>query len=122
MRGETASVRRHGTAGGPSAPTPVAAGRAARFLLQQVRGRDGMSAATSIPPGANADAEAPGTARTLPANDCAEITLLDLVRAVSEECTSDAEVVATVLHLLASGRARLCGNFRHASLRDLCGS
>jgi hypothetical protein len=49
-----------------------------------------------------------------------EITLLDLVRAVSEECQTEAEVVATVLHLLASGRARLCGSFRAASLRDLC--
>lgn len=79
-----------------------------------------MSAATSIPPGARAGEEVP--ARTLPAHECAEITLLDLVSAVSEECTSEAEVVATVLHLLASGRARLCGNFRHASLRDLCES
>lgn len=48
-----------------------------------------------------------------------EITLLDLVSAVSDECRSEAEVVATVLHLLATGRARLCGNFRSASLREL---
>lgn len=49
-----------------------------------------------------------------------EITLLDLVSAVSDECRSEAEVVATVLHMLATGRARLRGNFRAASLRDLC--
>ena len=49
-----------------------------------------------------------------------EITLLDLVCAVSDECETEAEVVATVLHLLATGRARLCGNFRGASVRDLC--
>jgi hypothetical protein len=49
-----------------------------------------------------------------------ETTLLELVSAVSDECESEAEVVATVLHLLASGRVRLCGNFRNASLQELC--
>jgi hypothetical protein len=67
-----------------------------------------MSAATSIP--------------RIPwgrAERCIETTLLELVAAVSDECESEAEVVATVLHLLGSGRARLCGSFRNASLRDL---
>lgn len=41
-----------------------------------------------------------------------EATLLDLVRAVSEETEDDREVVATVLHLLRSGRVRLVGSFR----------
>jgi hypothetical protein len=45
-------------------------------------------------------------------SDPAEATLLDLVRAVSEETADDREVVATVLHLLRSGRVRLVGNFR----------
>ena len=49
-----------------------------------------------------------------------ETTLLELVGSVSDECESEAEVVATVLHLLASGRVRLRGSFRSASLRDLC--
>lgn len=49
-----------------------------------------------------------------------ETTLLDLVSAVSDECETEAEVVATVLHLLTTGRVRLCGNFRSASLRELC--
>ena len=41
-----------------------------------------------------------------------ETTLLDLVRAVSEQTEDDREVVATVLHLLRSGRVHLIGNFR----------
>ncbi len=57
-----------------------------------------------------------------PPDECLQVTLLDLVRAVSDECESEAEVVATVLHMLATGRARLCGSFRSASLRDLCES
>jgi len=47
-----------------------------------------------------------------------EVTLLELVQAVSEESRSDAEVVAVVLHLLRSGRVRLCGNFRGSLLED----
>ncbi len=45
-----------------------------------------------------------------------ELTLLDLVWAVSEAADSEAEVVATVLHLIESGRVRLCGSFRGAGL------
>jgi hypothetical protein len=60
------------------------------------------------------------TALTLPEGRVLETTLLDLVRAVSEECSSEAEVVATVLHILGTGRARLCGSLRGASLRELC--
>jgi hypothetical protein len=39
-------------------------------------------------------------------------TLLDLVNAVSEHAESDAEVIATVVYLVNSGRVRLCGNFK----------
>jgi hypothetical protein len=42
----------------------------------------------------------------------AEVTLLELVRAVSEETADDREVVATVLHLIRSRRVRLIGSFR----------
>lgn len=42
------------------------------------------------------------------------ITLLDLVTAVSTYAHSDAEVVATVVHLVNSGAVRLGGNFRGA--------
>jgi hypothetical protein len=41
-----------------------------------------------------------------------DTTLLDLVQAVSQETEDEHEVVATVLHLLRTGRARLIGNFR----------
>ena len=48
------------------------------------------------------------------AQDFWNFTLLDLVQAVCEVTTDDREVVATVRHLLRSGRVRLCGNFRDA--------
>ncbi|MDJ0869745.1 MAG: hypothetical protein QNK03_26840 [Myxococcota bacterium] len=41
-----------------------------------------------------------------------ETTLLELVRAISEVTDDDREVLATVMHLLRSGRVRLVGNFR----------
>ena len=41
-----------------------------------------------------------------------ECTLLDLVHSVSEVTSDEREIVATVVHLLRSGRVRLCGNFR----------
>ena len=40
------------------------------------------------------------------------ITLLELVRTLGEVTDNDREVVATVVHLLRSGRVRLRGNFR----------
>jgi len=45
-----------------------------------------------------------------------DFTLLDLVQAVCEVTADDREVVATVRHLLRSGRVRLCGNFRDTPL------
>jgi hypothetical protein len=44
--------------------------------------------------------------------DPVDTTLLDLVQAVSQETEDEREVVATVLHLLRTGRARLVGSFR----------
>jgi hypothetical protein len=41
-----------------------------------------------------------------------QLTLLELVSAVSETTSNDDEVTETVLHLLRSGRVRLCGNFK----------
>ena len=41
-------------------------------------------------------------------------TLLDLVTAVSEHARTEAELLATVVYLVNSGRVRLCGNFRGA--------
>ena len=42
------------------------------------------------------------------------LTMLDLVTAVSETARSEAEVIATVVHLVNSGAVRLGGNFRGA--------
>lgn len=47
------------------------------------------------------------------------VTLLELVSAICDVTDDDSEVVATVLHMLASGRVRLCGNFRGSAARDL---
>jgi hypothetical protein len=41
-------------------------------------------------------------------------TLLELVKAVSDSAETDAEIVATVVYLVNSGRVQLCGNFRGA--------
>lgn len=41
-------------------------------------------------------------------------TLLDLVATVSEYARTDAEVIATVVHMVNTGSVRLCGNFRGA--------
>ncbi len=45
------------------------------------------------------------------------ITLLELVAAVAQAAHSDAEVVATVTHLLQSGKIKLIGNFQGADVR-----
>ena len=41
-----------------------------------------------------------------------QVTLLELVQAVGDVTSDDAEVVATVLHLIETGRVRLSGIFR----------
>ena len=43
-------------------------------------------------------------------------TLLNLVQTVSDYATSDAEVVATVVYLINSGKVLLCGNFAGAKI------
>ena len=45
-----------------------------------------------------------------------ELTLLELVQAICEVTVDDREVVATVRHMLRSGRVRLSGNFRGSSI------
>ena len=40
------------------------------------------------------------------------LTLLELVRTVGEITDDEAEIVATVIQMLRSGRVRLAGNFR----------
>ena len=43
-----------------------------------------------------------------------QTTMLDLVTAVAQYASTDAEIVATVVHLVNSGMVQLCGNFRGA--------
>ena len=40
------------------------------------------------------------------------LTLLDLVCAIADEAETDEEVVATIQHLIESGKVTLVGNFR----------
>jgi hypothetical protein len=40
------------------------------------------------------------------------LTLLDLVAAISDEADTDEEVVATIQHLIESGKVTLVGNIR----------
>ncbi|MFK7896940.1 MAG: hypothetical protein AB8G23_13940 [Myxococcota bacterium] len=49
------------------------------------------------------------------------LTLLELIDAVSEVSENEQEVIATVQHMLSSGRVRLSGNFRDEPIAQLCG-
>lgn len=83
------------------APTHVA-----RFVLpERIEAHASMRAALLY------TSSAPGEAR--------KATLLELVTAISETTEDDQEVVRTVLHLLETGRVRLCGNFRNRPIDDL---
>jgi len=44
------------------------------------------------------------------------VTMLELVRTVGEVAGTEAEVVATVVHLVNTGRVELIGNFRGARI------
>ena len=37
-----------------------------------------------------------------------DLTLLDVIQAVSEVAENDQEIIATVMHLISSGQVRLC--------------
>jgi hypothetical protein len=45
-------------------------------------------------------------------------TLLELVEAVSEFADNEAELVATVVHMVNSGEVELCGTFRGQRFAD----
>lgn len=47
-----------------------------------------------------------------------DVTLLELVQAVAEVTSDEREIVATVLDMLRSGRARLTGNFHDKRIED----
>jgi len=42
------------------------------------------------------------------------VTLLDLVNAVTEHAHSDGEVIATIVCMVNEGHVRLCGTFKGA--------
>ena len=44
------------------------------------------------------------------------LTLLDLIRAMSEVAANDRETVVTVAHLINSGQVRLCGHAAGATI------
>jgi hypothetical protein len=44
---------------------------------------------------------------TVPMARCRELTLLDVIQAVSEVAENDQEIIATVAHLIGSGQVRL---------------
>ncbi len=48
---------------------------------------------------------------TLEADHPETLTLLDLVAAVADEAATDEEVVATIQHLIETGKVNLVGNF-----------
>jgi hypothetical protein len=48
------------------------------------------------------------------------VTLLELVEAIGDVTDKESEVVATVMHMLRSGRVRLAGNFREAQINAFC--
>lgn len=45
-----------------------------------------------------------------------KVTMLELVSTVGEFARSEAEVIATVAHMVNSGLVELCGNFRGARI------
>ena len=46
------------------------------------------------------------------------VTLLDLVNAVVEYSSSDAELIATVVYMVNQGHVRLCGTVQRSPLRS----
>ncbi len=48
-----------------------------------------------------------------------DLTLLDVMQAVSEEAANAQEILATVVHLIASGQVRLSDDAIKA-MRDVC--
>jgi hypothetical protein len=65
---------------------------------------------------------APTATRRLPGHrgdDTVYTTLLELVRTIGEITDDEAEIVATVIHMLRSGHVELAGNFRGEPIRKL---
>jgi hypothetical protein len=45
-------------------------------------------------------------------NESIDTTLLELVQAIAQNTNDERQIIATVRHLLRTGRVRLIGNFR----------
>ena len=54
-------------------------------------------------------------------SDPDEVTLLELIEAVSEYSQSEREVIATVMHMLRSGHVQLSGTYSEPASAKLCG-
>lgn len=54
-------------------------------------------------------------------SDPDEVTLHQLIEAVAEYSQSEREVVATVMHMLRSGRVQLSGAYSEPAAAKLCG-
>lgn len=56
---------------------------------------------------------------TVPMARSDDVTLVDLMQAVSEEASNEVETLATIIHLLTSGQVRLSDEAIRA-IKDLC--
>ena len=45
-----------------------------------------------------------------------DVTMLELVTAVTEHTRTEGEAIATIVHMVNSGAVRLCGNFAGARI------
>jgi hypothetical protein len=54
-------------------------------------------------------------------SDADSLSFLDLVEAVAEFSDTEQEVVATVMHMLRSGRVQLRGGYTEPAATKLCG-
>jgi hypothetical protein len=59
-----------------------------------------------------------GESRAVEYDESLDVTLWELVWAVSQVADNEREVIATVAHMLESGSVRLVGNFRDCPIRS----
>jgi hypothetical protein len=57
--------------------------------------------------GRTRDTRKPCAAETIRMHNSHEVTLLDVIRAVSAVAVNDEDTIATVIHLISSGQVRL---------------
>jgi hypothetical protein len=79
--------------------------RLARIVLDEATEGDSMSASAVADIATHVEAEVP------------EVTLWELIWAVTEVADDEREVVATVAHMLTSGSVRVVGNPRDCQIR-----